>query len=121
MLVVVTFVVLLGRLHVADRAHAVADRARRTVRFVRDAELADEEKERLLRRDAIHFFAQSGVIVGLSLLALLLPIGGLWLVDQAGWAEMPDVLSVLQRVEFLLVAAVIGAGGFYLSLVIARD
>lgn len=120
-LVVVAFAVLLERLDVAERARAVADRAVKSLRILRDSRLSDEEKERALQRDAAHLFGQTGMIVGLSLLALLMPLVGVWLMDRAGWVAMPEVLAILQRIDFLFAATVIGVVAYYVSLVLARE
>lgn len=120
-LVVVAFAVLLERLSVAGRARAVADRAARSLRVLRDSELSDAEKERALRRDAVHLAGQSGMIIGLSLLALLVPLGGVWLMDRAGWVVTSDVIAILQRIDFLVAATVVGTGAYYLSLILARE
>lgn len=119
-LVVVTFAVLLERLSVAGRARAVADRASTSLLVLRESRLSDDEKERALRRNAVYLFGQSGMIIGLSLLALSLPLGGVWLMDQAGWVAMSEVVAVLQRIDFLLAATLIGAGAYYVSLLSTR-
>lgn len=116
-IVVVTFAVLLERMNVAASGRAVADRATKSLLVLRDSELTDDEKELALRRDAVHLFGQFGAIVALGLLALLLPLGAVWLLDRAGWASMTDVLDVLGRVDFLVAATAIGTAAYYLSRV----
>lgn len=120
-LVVVVFAALLDRLNVVGRARGMADRAVRSFRVLRDSQMSDEHKERALRRDAMHLLGQSGMVVGLSLLSLFLPLGVVWLLDRAGWVALSDVMATLQRLDFLLAASLIGAGVYYVSLVLRRE
>lgn len=114
-IVVVAFAVLLERMNVAASGRAVAERATKSFLVLKDSALTDDEKELALRREAVHLFGQFGAIVVLGLLALLLPLGAVWLLDRAGWASMTDVLDVLGRVDFLVAATVIGTAAYYLS------
>lgn len=114
-IVVVAFAVLLERMNVAASGRAVAERATKSLLVLKDSALTDDEKELALRREAVHLFRQFGAIVVLGLLALLLPLGAVWLLDRAGWASMTDVLDVLGRVDFLVAATVIGTAAYYLS------
>lgn len=119
-LVVIAFAVLLERLPLASRARTVADRACKTLETLRDSQLDDETKERTLQRNAVGLFGLAAAIIGLSLLALLLPLVMVWLLDRAGLASMSEVLAVLQRADFLVAATIVGASTYLLSRTVAR-
>lgn len=108
-LVVVTFAVTIERLDLASRAREVGTRAGDCLRVLRDPALDDGAKERALRRQALHLFRLLGFLVGGSLFALLLPLFGVWLLGRAGVVEFDAVVSVLERVDFLVAATVLGA------------
>lgn len=107
-LVVVTFAVTIQRLGLANRARRVLTRAAECADVLRDPCLDDRAKERILQGHAVRLF---GLFAGLALgggVALLLPLAGVWALDLVGVASFVDVLSVLERVDFLAATAVVG-------------
>lgn len=113
-LVVVAFAGAIGRLGLAERAREVGDRARTSLEVLRDPALDDDTKERRLQRQSLRLFGLLGVLTGGSVLALGLPLLGVWVLDRAGVASLAEVLGVLQRVDFLAVTTVVGAVGYLL-------
>lgn len=107
-LVVVIFSVTIEWLDLAGRAREVVRRARDSVDIIREPSLDDETKERRLQEHAVRLFGLLGILVGGSLLALLLPLFGVWSLEQVGMASLSAVLSVLERIDFLAGAAVLG-------------
>ena len=106
--VVVTFATLLEWLRIPPRARQVVDVAGASLSALRDPDLDDVSKEQALQRQALHLFRLFGVIAALSLLALLVPIGAVWLMDIAGLASLAKVMLVLERVDFLVAVALVG-------------
>lgn len=119
-LVVVVFAVLLERMHVASTAGRIADEAARSLRVFRDPSLDDEARARALRRNAIRLSGLSAAITGLSVIALLLPMGGVWVLDRAGLVSLSEVWTILQRVDFLIAATVAGTSAYCVSRVVTR-
>lgn len=113
-LVVVTFAVTIERIGLPDRAREVGRRSRACLDALRDPSLGDEAKEEELRRQAVRLFALFARLAGGSLLALGLPLGAVWGIDALGLASLPDVLAVLERVDFLVGATVVGAVAYLL-------
>lgn len=111
-LVVMAFAFALERMSLPERAREVGDRARESLRVLRHPELDDRSKEKALRRQALRLFGLVGVLVGGSLLALGLPLLGVWLLERAGVASFEGVLSVLERADFLVGAIVVGTGAY---------
>lgn len=111
-LVVVLFAALIHRLRLPVRAREVATGATICVRVLRDTALDDDAKARALRRQAARFFTLSAILVGGSALALSVPLGGVWVLDLAGVASLPDVLTVLARPDFLAAVSLAGAAAY---------
>lgn len=111
-LVVILFAALLHRLRLPVRAKEVAARVVKCGQVLRDNALDDDAKARALRRQALRLFALFGILAGGSALALSLPLGGVWALDLAGVASLPDVLSVLARPDFLVAVSLGGAATY---------
>lgn len=111
-LVVVVFALVLERLRLPDRARETGRRARESVDVLRDPELDDREKESALQEQSLRLFVLLGILLGGSLLALGLPLLGVWLLELAGVSSLESVLGVLERPDFLLGTVVAGVGGY---------
>lgn len=110
--VVVVFAVVIERLDLPGRAREVGRRSRASLDVLRDPSLDDAAKEEALQEQAVGLFRLLGLLVGGSLLALGLPLGGVWLLELAGVASLASVLEVLERVDFLLGVTVVGLGAW---------
>ena len=111
-LVVVVFALVLERLRLPDRARETGDRARKSVEVLRDPSLDDREKESALQEQSLRLFGLLGILLGGSLLALGLPLFGVWLLELAGVSSLNAVLGVLERPDFLLGTVVVGVVGY---------
>jgi hypothetical protein len=112
--VVVAFAVLIERFNLMERAREVGSRALGSLQVLRDPELDDVAKEKVLRRQAVRLFGLVGILGGGSLLALGLPLLAVWLLDLGGVASLESVLAVLSSIEFLIGATIIGVMTFLL-------
>lgn len=112
--VVVAFAVLIERFNLMERAREVGSRALGSLEVLRDPELDDVAKEKVLRRQAVRLFGLVGILGGGSLLALGLPLLAVWLLDLGGVASLESVLAVLSSIEFLIGATIIGVMTFLL-------
>lgn len=111
-MVVVVFAGLMERLQIAPRARQATAAAGASVTALRNPELDDAAKEAVLQREALRLFRLFGVIAGLSVIALLVPFAGVVLLDKVGLGSFPAVLGILQRIDFLLAATLVGFGTF---------
>lgn len=110
--VVLTFAGILERLDLPGYAREVLGRASRCLDVLRDGSMVDDEKERRFRSEARRLFVLIGILGGGSALALLLPLGVVWLLDQTGVASLSGVLATLERVDFLAVTTLVALVGF---------
>lgn len=113
-LVVVGFAVVIERLDLPGRAREVGRRSGACLDALRDPSLGDEAKEEELRRQSVRLFGLFARLAGGSLLAVGVPLGAVWGLDALGLASLPDVLSVLERVDFLFGATVVGGAVYVL-------
>lgn len=112
-LVVVAFAALLERLNVAATARDASRRAGQVLEVVRDPDIDDQSKERQLRRSSIKLFGLAALIIGMSALAAIVPLAAVWALDGMGAVSASEVLEILQRGDFLLVALVLGSLAFF--------
>lgn len=106
--VVVAFAVTIERVSLPSRAREVGKRAADSLRVLRDPSVDDDTKERELRQQAVRLSGLVGILVAGSTLAILIPLFCVWLLDRAGVASLPEVLSILERLDFLVGATVLG-------------
>lgn len=116
-LVVVTFAAAIGWLDLPARAREATARTRDSLEVLRDASLDDRAKEEALQRQSLRLFRLLGVLAGGSVLALGLPLAGVWLLELGGVASLEAVLSVLERPDFLAGTTAVGFG---LYLIVRR-
>lgn len=113
-LVVVTFALSVAWLDLPARAREVGARSLEGLDALRDPELDDRAKEEALRRVALRLFGLLGLLVGGSVLALGLPLLGVWMLELGGVASLEAVLATLERPDFLAAAT---GGGLLVFLV----
>lgn len=109
--VVVAFAVTIERLHLPKKAREVGSRATASLELLRDASLTDDHKERALQQEAAQLFRLFAILSGGGLLAIILPLAAVWGLDLLGLASLGEVLSVLERIDFLVGMSLVG--GFY--------
>lgn len=112
--VVVGFATLLEVLGLPGYAREVVRRNKECLQILQDSSLDDHEKESALQRHARRLFALLGLLVGGSLLAITLPLAGIWVLEQGGIGSVSGVLSVLQRLDFLAGTIAVGLLGYLL-------
>jgi len=110
--VVLVFAFVLERLDLPRHARETGRRARESLDVLQDVSLDDRAKEEALQEQAVRLFALLGILLGGSLLALALPLGGVWLLEQGGISSLDSVLGVLERADFLIGTTVVGLGAY---------
>lgn len=111
--VVVSFAAILEGLRLPWYARQVGDRARESLAVLRDAELDDREKERRMQRQSLRLFGLLAILVGGSVLAIGVPLGLVWGLEQMGVGSFGATLDVLERWDFLVGATVLGGGAYW--------
>ena len=104
---VVGFMAIVFGLGAVSRAKEVIDRSRQALADLKNAELHDDEKERLIQGHAIRLFALFFMLVGIGVLGLGAPTLVLWLADQLGWVSFHDVMALTVSWKFLVVVSVV--------------
>lgn len=112
--VVVGFAGLLHLFGLPAYAREVGRRGRDCLTVVRDEAMDDRAKEEALQGHARRLFALLGILGGGSVLALVLPLGTVWLLDRGGVASLPRVWATLERADFLLGTVVVGTAAYLL-------
>lgn len=107
-LVVAVFALAVGWLDLPSRAREAGAGARETLAALRDPSMDDRARETALRRQAVRMFGLFGRLAGGGLLALGLPLLGVWLLELGGVGSLASVLSVLERPDFLAAVTVTG-------------
>jgi hypothetical protein len=113
--VVIGFAVTIERLDLPDRAREVSRHSTECLDVLRDDTLDDVEKEAVLQQRARRLFVLLGLLGGGSVLALGLPLLGVWLLGQAGVGSFPETRAVLQRLDFLAGTTVAGGVAYLLA------
>jgi hypothetical protein len=118
-LIVVLFMVLLQVLRLVDRAREAIEVSRISMEIMRDASLGDEEKEVGIQRNALRLFRLLFILAFGFALALMAPVGIIWLLDLSGLLSLSAVLALMVRWDFILVTSVICV--IYIVVVAKRE
>jgi len=109
-LVVIIFAVLVHVVGLLRRTMEVVALSKDSVSVFRNPGLDDEAKEKALQKHAVRLFVLLVLLILGSAVALLAPVGMIWLLGMAGMFSVDGVLDMLQRWDFLIAATVIGVG-----------
>ncbi|HEX5050317.1 MAG TPA: hypothetical protein VFZ65_00965 [Planctomycetota bacterium] len=105
---VLTFLGLVARLGIPARAGDAVARTQRAVADLRNRDLSELDKEKATRAHASALFGLFLLITLLSAVALLLPLGAVWLVAAAGLCDFQAVLDATLSWPILLGATFAG-------------
>ena len=119
-LVVVGFAATLKLLDLSGRAMEVGRCSRECLLVLRDPTLGDDSKERQLQSYSVRLFRLLGILLGGGAVALGVPVVAVWLLEGWGVGSLAGVLSILQRIDFLVAATVLGSLA-YVSVKIVRQ
>lgn len=108
LLLVLACLGLLRVLRVPQRAAAVLVRTKQAVADIRSKTLSDLDKERAMRAHSVALFGQFLLITALTLLALAIPAGVVWLLGKAELIDFEAVLDATLSWSVLLVATIAG-------------
>lgn len=114
MVVVVGFAVTIEYLDLPGHARDAGRRGMQSIEVLQDDSMDDREKEEALQRHAGRLFGLLGILAGGSVLALGLPLAGVWGLGKLGVGSFSGTLLVLERLDFLAGVTVVGLLGYLL-------
>jgi hypothetical protein len=111
--VVVGFAATLEYLNLPGHARAAGNRSKDSLGVLRDDSLSDRQKEEALQQQSGELFRLLGILLGGSVLALGLPLGTVWLLEQMGVGSFWGTMSILERIDFLVGVTLVGGVGYF--------
>ena len=106
--IVIGFAAIAYLLRLPKYAGEVFTKVNSAMLALRDPDLGDDQKEKLLQQYAIRMFALLGILTGGSVLALTVPLGLVWTLGLVQIMSFDGVLETLVQWEFIVGTCVIG-------------
>lgn len=106
--VVIGFVLLMYKFKLIDRSIEVISNTKEALNVLRDNELDDENKEKILQRSAIRMFSLLAILIFGSIISLSLPLFIVWLVSEFQIFTFNGVLNTLVQWKFIGYSTLIG-------------
>lgn len=100
----VSFIQLLG---LVKKSNEVILLARRSLEIIRSSMQSNDEKEKALQRNSLKLFGLFLFIALGGAVAVLLPIGLLWLCDYIGWLSLSAVLDTALSPAFIIMSSLL--------------
>ena len=111
-IVIIVFILLAQLFGVFARSREAISIARVARSIMADKQLNDEQKEKAIQSFSLQLFGLlAWLLIGIAG-ALIIPLGGLWLIEQAGFDIWQPTLQMLQSWPFLLGATFFGCIAF---------
>jgi hypothetical protein len=105
---VVVAIVLLLALKAPARIQQVLVVSHESMAHVRNKDLSDDEKEKLMQQSSLRMFGLFFVIMAIFAVAFLAPTAVLWGLDKAGVLSLQAVLDFAISIPFLVGTTVVG-------------
>jgi hypothetical protein len=110
---VVGFLLLLRRLRLVEHSQRVLGIARAAMAVVSDRELPDQQKETAMQGYARDLFGLFLRLAGGGVLALLVPLGVVWLMQLVGLVRLEAVLETTLSLGFMGAALLLSLAYFW--------
>lgn len=111
--VVAMFVVLVYVLGIVERAREVVAISRESAGVMASKTLGDDDKEAAIQKNTLRLLSLLiRLTVGFAI-ALVAPIGVVWLVGLSGVVSVETVLAILVRWDFMAAATVFGIAAYF--------
>ena len=114
-LLVVGFLILIQLLGVIKKSRNVVRIALHSLKIIGSSRLSDRQKESKLQKNSKRLFGLFFVLAFNSAIALLIPLGILWLGDLLGIISLSAVLATTVSPAFLIVSSVLAIAILYLQ------
>ncbi len=106
-ILVVGFVVLIQLLGVTKKSRNVVRIALHSMKIIGSSRLSDRQKESKLQKNSLRLFGLFFVLAFSGAIAILIPLGVLWLGDRLGLLSLYDVLATTVSPVFLIVSSIV--------------
>lgn len=84
------------------------------VDIVADSQMSDKQKEQQLQTQSKVLFQSAGSVIGISVIAILLPLGVIWVLSRLGLFTLDRVMAFVQTIRFWLSTIFVGFFAYYL-------
>ncbi len=114
-IIVSGFVIIAKFFGLVERSTLVINVAKSATTIARDANLDDYQKEIAMKKHAKELFSCFFLITSLSIVALAIPFGCIWLMEIAGLLSMHEVIDATLSLKFIVATVVLSCGFFWLT------
>jgi hypothetical protein len=114
-IVVLGFIVLVKLFGLVEKSTDVIEIARSAASIVRNAEIDDLQKEIAMQKYAKELFYLFFVITIISVLAIAIPFGLIWLLEFAGVLTVAEVIDETLSLKFIAITIVLSIALFWVG------
>ncbi|MGD1920008.1 MAG: hypothetical protein ACFCAD_14605, partial [Pleurocapsa sp.] len=114
-ILVAGFVVLLQLLEVIKKSRNVVRIALHSMKILSSSRLSDRQKELKLQKNSLRLFGLFFVLAFGGAIAILIPLGVLWLGDRLGWLSLSAVLATTVSPVFLIFSSIVAIAVLFLK------
>lgn len=111
---VVCFLGLLKLFRLIGHSRRVIEISQESFATIRDIDLAEEEKERIMQRNAVRLFGLFFVLLAGGVAALLIPVGILFVAESIGLLKLQPIIDTSMSPAFLIGTTIAGCGAYFL-------
>lgn len=113
--VVIFFTLLIYLLGIIQKTRQTIEISQKALQVIRDPRISDEQKQQLVQASSLKLFSLLAILVIFTAVAILIPVGIIWLAELGGLVSLDGVLGLMVRWEFMLAATAVGIA-VYLAL-----
>ena len=115
LIIVVGFISLVKLFGLIERNIEVIRISKSAVSIVNDKQLDDYQKEKMMQKHAKDLLPLFFLIITISILAIGIPLGLVWLMDYVGLLSFNKVIGYITSIEFILASVVISTVVFMVT------
>lgn len=106
-ILVVGFIGLFQLLGLTEKSKEAIEVAHQSTEIIRSAQLSDEQKESRLQKNSQKLFGLFFILAINGAIAILIPLGILWLGDRLGWLSLDAAIETTLSPTFLIVSGIL--------------
>lgn len=114
-LVILMFAILLNVVRLVPKTREVISIGQEAIATLRNVTLSDEEKEHRMQKSSLRLVGLLFILTAGTLVALLVPLGLIWLSEFVGLFSVDGVLKMFLRWDFILGGSIIGIAAYLIS------